>query len=45
MSMHKITLKVNGVNRTLEVKSNELLLNVLRDRLYLTGAKYGLRHR
>ncbi len=41
MSMHKITLKVNGVNRTLEVKSNELLLNVLRDRLYLTGAKYG----
>ena len=41
MSMHKITLKVNGVNRTLEVKSNELLLNVLRDRLYLTGTKYG----
>ena len=41
MSMHKITLKVNGVNRTLEVKSNELLLNVLRDRLFLTGAKYG----
>ena len=41
MSMHKITLKVNGVPRTLEVKSNELLLNVLRDRLFLTGAKYG----
>ena len=41
MSMHTITLTVNGVKRTLEVKSNELLLNVLRDRLYLTGAKYG----
>ena len=41
MSMHQITLKVNGVPRTLMVKSNELLLNVLRDRLFLTGAKYG----
>lgn len=41
MSMHTITLTVNGTKRTLEVKSNELLLNVLRDRLYLTGAKYG----
>lgn len=41
MSMHTITLKVNGTPRTLEVKSNELLVNVLRDRLYLTGAKYG----
>ena len=41
MSKHTITLTVNGVKRTLEVKSNELLLNVLRDRLYLTGAKYG----
>ena len=41
MSMHEITLTVNGTKRTLAVKSNELLLNVLRDRLYLTGAKYG----
>ena len=41
MSMHEITLTVNGTKRTLLVKSNELLLNVLRDRLYLTGAKYG----
>lgn len=41
MSMHQITLTVNGTKRTLLVKSNELLLNVLRDRLYLTGAKYG----
>ncbi|MEG1524997.1 MAG: (2Fe-2S)-binding protein [Clostridia bacterium] len=41
MSMHTITLKVNGTLRTLEVKSNELLINVLRDRLFLTGTKYG----
>ncbi|MEA5060111.1 MAG: (2Fe-2S)-binding protein [Clostridia bacterium] len=41
MSLHQITLKVNGVPRTLTVKSNELLLSVLRDRLFLTGAKYG----
>ena len=41
MSKHTITLTVNGVKKTLDVKSNELLLNVLRDRLFLTGAKYG----
>lgn len=41
MSKHTITLTVNGVKRTLDVKSNELLLTVLRDRLFLTGAKYG----
>lgn len=41
MSMHTITLKVNGTPRTLEVKSNELLINVIRDRLFLTGTKYG----
>lgn len=41
MSMHEITLTVNGKRIQLTVKSNELLLNVLRDRLYLTGAKYG----
>ena len=41
MSMHEITLKVNGKLYTLAVKSNELLINVLRDRLYLTGTKYG----
>ena len=39
--MHEITLHVNGTKRTMQVKSNELLLNVLRDRLYLTGTKYG----
>jgi len=37
----QITLTVNGVKRELFVASNELLLNVLRDHLELTGAKYG----
>jgi carbon-monoxide dehydrogenase small subunit len=37
----QITLKVNGVNREMLVSPNELLLNVLRDHLGLTGAKYG----
>ena len=41
MSKHEITLTVNGEVHKLTVKSNELLLNVLRDRLHLTGAKYG----
>ena len=37
----QITLNVNGVTRELLVAQNELLLNVLRDQLGLTGAKYG----
>lgn len=37
----QIQLRVNGVSRELEVSPHELLLNVLRDRLELTGAKYG----
>ncbi len=36
-----IVLKVNGKQYPLEVKANEILLNVLRDRLHLTGTKYG----
>jgi carbon-monoxide dehydrogenase small subunit len=36
-----ITLIVNGREHRLEVKANELLLNVLRERLQLTGTKYG----
>lgn len=36
-----ITLNVNGKDYPLEVKPNEILLNVLRDRLGLMGAKYG----
>ncbi len=38
---HEIQLTVNGVQRRLKVKPNELLLNVLRERLELTGSKYG----
>jgi carbon-monoxide dehydrogenase small subunit len=38
---HDIELWVNGIKRSLRVRSNDLLLNVLRDELELTGAKYG----
>jgi carbon-monoxide dehydrogenase medium subunit len=38
---HNVGLTVNGVPRRLSVKPNELLLNVLRERLNLTGTKYG----
>ncbi len=37
----QIELTVNGVKHELLVAPNELLLNLLRDRLGLTGAKYG----
>ncbi len=37
----QIELTVNGVKRELLVEPNELLLNVLRDQLGLTGTKYG----
>jgi aerobic-type carbon monoxide dehydrogenase small subunit (CoxS/CutS family) len=37
----EIKVRVNGVKREILVSANELLLNVLRDRLGLTGAKYG----
>ena len=37
----EITLRVNGASHRLDVAPNELLLNVLRERLELTGAKYG----
>lgn len=36
-----ITLEINGREHTLDVSSNETLLQVLRDRFHLTGAKYG----
>jgi carbon-monoxide dehydrogenase small subunit len=38
---HDIDLTVNGVHHHLSVKPNELLLNLLRERLSLTGTKYG----
>jgi len=37
----QITLNVNGKPYTMTVQSGEILLNVLRDRLHLTGTKYG----
>lgn len=37
----RITLVVDGEEHRLEVKANELLINVLRERLNLTGTKYG----
>ena len=37
----QITLKINGAGREILVSPNELLLNVLRDQLGLTSAKYG----
>ncbi len=38
---HSITLTINGVTRQLWVAPNDLLLNILRDDLELTGTKYG----
>jgi carbon-monoxide dehydrogenase small subunit len=41
MERRWIKLRVNGKERQLFIKPNELLLNVLRDELGLMGAKYG----
>jgi|WetSurMetagenome_2_1015567.scaffolds.fasta_scaffold15731_2 xanthine dehydrogenase iron-sulfur cluster and FAD-binding subunit A len=41
ITLHEITLTVNGVTRHLHVADNDLLLNVLREDLELTGTKYG----
>ncbi len=37
----EIELTVNGVKRQVRIFSNDLLLNVLREKLHLTGTKYG----
>jgi carbon-monoxide dehydrogenase small subunit len=37
----KIELIVNGARKIVDVKPNELLINVLREKLGLTGTKYG----
>jgi len=37
----KIELIVNGVKKMIDVMPNELLINVLREKLGLTGTKYG----
>lgn len=39
--MEKIKFKVNGVEKVLEVEGNENLLDILREKLNLTGAKRG----
>ena len=36
-----ITLTVNGIAHTLEIGRRQTLLDVIRDHLHLTGAKYG----
>ncbi len=41
MNEREITLIVNGETRRMHVAPNELLLNVIREDLGLTGAKYG----
>jgi aerobic-type carbon monoxide dehydrogenase small subunit (CoxS/CutS family) len=39
--MAEFSLDVNGTRRTVQAASDETLLSVLRDRLDLTGSKYG----
>ena len=39
--MPSIKLNVNGIDKTVEAAPGETLLSVLRDRLDLTGTKYG----
>ena len=41
METHKIEITVNGRSRSLTVKPNDLLINVIRKDLHLTGTKYG----
>lgn len=41
MTRKTITLKVNGVERSLEVEARTTLLDMVRDQLGLTGAKLG----
>src|SRR6478735_4667512 len=44
MARREITLNVNGVEHTLEVDTRTTLLDLLRERLGLTGAKKGCDH-
>ena len=43
-SRHKVRLSVNGKERTVEVDSRELLTDVIRHRLGLTGTHVGCEH-
>ena len=40
MKKHTIELTINGEKQELEIAPNELLVNVVRERLELTGTKY-----
>ena len=42
--LHTIRLNVNGKQQTLQVPANAVLLDVVRDRLHLTGTKKGCDH-
>src|SRR3954464_16018777 len=44
MSRHEITLNVNGVEHALELDTRTTLLDLLRERLGLTGTKKGCDH-
>jgi len=37
----RVEFTINGRRRTFEVEPNQLLINLLREKLYLTGTKYG----
>jgi carbon-monoxide dehydrogenase small subunit len=41
MAVHRITLKINGGTETVDVLSNMTLLQMLREKLALTGTKHG----
>jgi aerobic-type carbon monoxide dehydrogenase small subunit (CoxS/CutS family) len=41
METHRIEITVNGRRRSLTVQPNDLLINVIRKDLHLTGTKYG----
>src|SRR4029077_7425248 len=45
MARHEITLNVDGVEHTLELDTRTTLLDLLRERLGLTGSKKGCDHR
>jgi aerobic-type carbon monoxide dehydrogenase small subunit (CoxS/CutS family) len=41
MKKIEIAFAINGKKRSLSVKPNDLLINMIRNDLYLTGSKYG----
>ena len=41
MKKVEIAFTINGKKRSLSIKPNDLLINIIRNDLYLTGSKYG----